>query len=69
MQFMDVAAEAEGPRKKPRLVISFETREEHDAMRAYAKDKGLDLKNFFMWLAKTHMTRYPQKAAQNHEGG
>ena len=67
MQIMDVNADT-STFKKPRCVITFETSEEYEAMRVYAKDKGLDMKNFFMWLAKTHMSRYPQKAALNQDG-
>ena len=66
---MDVDAKNSAAAKKPRCVISFDTADEFDAMKSYAKDKGLDLKNFFMWLAKTHMSRYPQKTGQTQEGG
>ena len=46
---------------KPRCVIVFETQEDFNDVRNYAKSKGLDMKNFFMRLVKSHMAKYPQK--------
>jgi len=64
---MDVATET-GTNRKPRVVIIFDTSDEYDSMRDYARDKGLDMKNFFMWLAKSHMKQYPSKTAQKQDG-
>lgn len=54
-------------KNKPRCVIVFDTPQDFEDMRNYAKTKGLDMKNFFMWLAKTHITKYPLKTASMQE--
>lgn len=54
---------------KPRVVLVFNSPEDYQEMKQYAETKGLDLKNFFMWLAKSHMLKYPLKTARIHEGG
>jgi hypothetical protein len=54
---------------KPRCVIVFDTQGDFEDVRDYAKGKGLDMKNFFMWLAKSHMQKYPQKTGRSQEDG
>jgi hypothetical protein len=54
--------------KRPRCVIVFDSDEDFEDVRNYAKSKGLDMKNFFMWLAKSHMLKYPLKAGRAQEG-
>jgi hypothetical protein len=54
---------------KPRVVVVFNKADDYQEMKQYAETKGLDLKNFFMWLAKSHMLKYPLKTARTQEEG
>jgi hypothetical protein len=54
---------------KPRVVVVFNKPEDYQEMKQYAETKGLDLKHFFMWLAKSHMLKYPLKPARIQEEG
>jgi hypothetical protein len=54
---------------KPRVVVLFNRVEDYQEMKQYAETKGLDLKSFFMWLAKSHMLKYPLKTAQTQVDG
>ena len=64
---MDVNADTTVVQKKPRCVITFDTQNEYEVMRSFAKERGLDMKNFFMWLAKSHMSKYRPKTTPDQE--
>ena len=64
---MDVNADTTVVQKKPRCVIIFDTQDEYESIRSYAKDKGLDMKNFFTWAVRSHMNKYPSKTTQNQD--
>jgi hypothetical protein len=53
---------------KPRVIVVFNKRSDYDEMKAYAESKGfLDMKNFFMFAAKSYMTKYRPNTSRSQE--
>jgi hypothetical protein len=59
----------ETKQNKPRCVIVFDSRSDYEEIMNYAKTRGLDMKNFFMFAAKHYVTKYPQKTGEFSKNG